>query len=100
MKYLKRKLITFVVDHLFNGVTDDDCLKVAGNKIYHKGRLLSQGEKKELVSGASTILQMKAFSVVIDELTNAANKKIFKNGQTMDDIVFGRAMLYNIEIIV
>jgi hypothetical protein len=99
LKRLKHKILNLVIKHLFNGVTEQDVLKVVNGKMYHRGTALPAKYVESITSSARLIRELDVYKHVMTDTQYAANKRMYIDGTNADDILFGKAMLYCLEVI-
>lgn len=87
------------MNRLFNSITEDDVLKIVGNNIYYKNTLLTKKQRDGIILEAKTIKDLAAFKIMVDELKWSANKKMYVNSNSVEDMVFGKAALWIIDIL-
>lgn len=99
IKYLRIKLIKFLVKHLFNGIDEDDFLYIKGKSLYIGKTKLSNKEIKELASTANILKQSALWEILVKQIKLSANKKMFDSSTNIDDMYFGKAALYTIDLL-
>jgi hypothetical protein len=95
---MKRWLLNKLLSHLFNAITEDDILVSHNGSLFRKGQALTNAEVEELRSGAASIRQMHVFQQLLTEMKHAANKRMYESSQTLDDMIFGKAVLWTVDI--
>lgn len=95
---LQAEYINYLVKDLFNGVSVDDVLKMKGMTMFYKGVALSPAQKLSLVNGAKSLKALEIWQVLLEEMKNVASKRILETSKTIEDIVFGKVMLYVIDV--
>ena len=100
MKPLKIKILNFCLNHLFNAVTEDDYFyENRENKKLMIGNIPASDQKlKNFKSDAQMMLHSELWTQMMKDLQYAANKKMFLDSRNMDDIVFGKAMLFCLDV--
>lgn len=84
MKNLKKKLKNLLLRKLLNGVTENELLKN-----------LSQGKVSSLAIEARNYIHKDSlFNTLKTEMDRVASIHIFRKSDNLDDIMFGKAMLY------
>lgn len=100
LKRIKHKILNLVIKHLFNGVTEQDVLKVdRSGKMYHRGQPLPAKHVESLASSARLIRELDVYKYVLTDMQYTANKRMYVDGTNTDDMLFGKAMLYCLEVI-
>jgi hypothetical protein len=95
---IKPELANLIFKHLFNGVTEDEVLTVVGKSFYYCGRLLSDDEKRGIISEAKMIQASVLWNFLLNEMTVSANEKIFNKAVSPDDILAGKMVLWTLDI--
>lgn len=67
-------------------------LLVGGNK-------LPQGEAANLVKEIRLLKELPSFYRILESMKGNANEMMFKKSKNIDDLVFSKAMLYNIGVL-
>ena len=98
-KRIKNKILNFILKHLFNSITEQDVLHVVGNNVFYKDTLLTKKQRDGIILEAKEIKNLAVYKILVDELKYSANKKIYQNSVTTDDLVFGKAALWVIDIL-
>lgn len=96
---LQAEFIDFLVKDLFHAVTTEHFLISRGPNMYLGGQLLNSGDKMELISGAQTLKQLMVWQVLMKEMKGVAGRRIIEESKTIEDIVFGKAMLYALDVL-
>lgn len=98
MNWLRRRWIRFLCKNLFNAVSDADFLRTHGKNIYIGNKKLSDQQAQELTNGARTLMKMNIWNVMLNQLKIAARRKMYEKSTSYNDMYFGKAMLYNIDV--
>ena len=103
---MKRRILNWLLKDLFNAVTEDSFLEIRfKNKegtvgdILQGGKPLNGAEVAELSSQARVIT--KRFSVwrkLVDSMTWKANERMYWKAQNHEDMIFGKAVLWTLEV--
>ena len=96
---MRQRVLNYLLRHLFNAVTEDDVLIYKGNKFYVGGNELPDSDTQDIISGAKGMKEMYMFQLLMKDLKNEANKMIYKNGKTMEEVNFGRSVLWTVDVI-
>ncbi len=96
---MRQRILNYLLKHLFNAITEDDVLVYRGDKFYVGGMELPKTDVEDIVSGARGLKEMYVWQLLMKDLKNEANKRIYKNGVTMEDVNFGRATLWTVNVI-
>jgi hypothetical protein len=98
MDRIKRILIQYLVKDLLCAVPEDDLLLITTTGWLKNKRKLSGEEVAFLKEEAKIIKESLLWKVMNDELRYQANLRMFEKGQIPENTTFGRAMLYNQEL--
>ncbi|MHA1541420.1 MAG: hypothetical protein ACTSQH_00415 [Candidatus Hodarchaeales archaeon] len=98
---MKKRLLNFLLRYLFNAVTEDDILKYnKANKKFYKGkREITAASIMSLKSQAQSIIDMDAWNILLKDLKVVSNKRIYESSTSIDDIIFGKAMLFSLDVL-
>lgn len=96
--YLRRKFINWLAKDLYKTVTEDDFL-IVGEKgaVKFKGQVLDATQKADLIRNAKDMLDNQMWQLMLIELSHEANKKMFFQSATMNDLVGGKLILWTLE---
>jgi hypothetical protein len=103
MKWLKRKLITYLTSHLLS-VVEEKYVITQVNVEGGRGYYLLNGEKipvaylAKLKQEASILKETELWKIFDNTLRSHAHKMIFVKSETYEDVVSGKLMLYNLDI--
>ena len=99
-KRLKAKLIQLVVKQLLNGIREEDVLRTNGyGKIVHRGKVLPDETVQALQADAEKLKTSVALKLILDDMQYLAQQTMFDKSETFDDMLFGKAQLYVIDIL-
>ena len=99
MRKIKVWLLNKILKGLFNAVTENDILRYSNGKMYLGKNLLTDADRISITSGADNLKQMYVWQLLNTELKYLANKQMFEKSNSIDDIIFGKAMLYNLDLL-
>ena len=88
-----------LVHGLFNGITEDDVMRLKNGKIVMRSREITKEEIEMIRRDAEVFKDSVIWNILKRELQLAANERMFDKSESIDDIIFGKAMLYNLDII-
>jgi len=95
----KPAMLNYLMEDLFNAVTEDNLLKQVGDKLWKNGSEISEAEIGAYASEAKQFLKTMVWQELYDSLRVAANRKMYIDSTTFDDMYFGKAMLWSIDVI-
>jgi len=99
-RYLRRKAIDYLTKHLLRSITTDDILRRGEDgTIRARGRKLSKEMVDQLQNEAEYINNSITFTLLMDDMEYLAHQTMFQKSSSFDDMLFGKAMLYNIDIL-
>ena len=99
IKKLKLKIINILLKNLFNAVTENDILKIVGNKVRIGGVFYQQKQLEEIASEARVIINLELWKQLVKDCKYEANKTMYKNSTHIDDLFAGKMMLHTINVI-
>lgn len=99
MGWFKRKIVQWTLKNLFCAVTDDDILKIGQGKIMLLGDELTRQQAQDLSRFAESLQNSKLWKAITAKIRQQANKRMYEKSQNMNDLVFGKAMLYNLDVL-
>lgn len=100
MKKLKRKILNLILKNLFNAITDDDILKndgKGGYKLRNGG--ISNQQKHSYGTQARAIKEQPIWTLLNNHIKWASNQRMYEKSKDIDDLVFGKATLYAIDLL-
>ena len=99
MNKMKIKLQNYLLKNLFNAIGEDEVLKYQKGKFILRGKLLDDRATGNFVNQANSIVNSQLWKHLTDDLKYIANQRMYEKSTTIDDLIFGKAMLYNIDIL-
>lgn len=101
---LKRRLrqiaLNWLVKDLLRGITEEDILRT--NKqggIIYRGRPLNEEEADNLQREAEVLQNSNLINLLLKDMEYLAQQQMFNKSLSMDDIMFGKAILYTTDIL-
>ena len=101
LRKIKRKWLNKITRKLFNTITANDVLVynkttktflIGDREITHKHML-------QFKKDAEIMKELPLWELLSNDLKHIANKQMFEKSTCDDDMIFGKAMLYNLDII-
>lgn len=90
----RNKILTLAVKRLFNTIDANDILKVNEyNQWLFKGKVISDGEKKNLIAEAKQFLNTKLWEILQNDVKWQANRQMFLVGSSEIDLIAGKLWL-------
>lgn len=94
------KVLTQTVAKLFNTLGPEDILRQGTDGTWFvQGKAITENEKQQLVAEAQHLLNTKLWKVFRADVQYQANRKMFIESKTIDDLVAGKLCLYLLDII-
>lgn len=97
--YLQRLFIKFLTQHLFNAIGEEDVLRVVGREVRFKGKTLSPEMVGKLKQDAKLFSDSSLWEILMNECKYQANVRMYEKSVSVADIVAGKMMLVNVEVI-
>jgi len=99
-KRLKRIFLHYLVKKLLKGITVDELLRTGPNgSIICQGRILSKEDVDSIQQEAEYINNSVVMKLLLKDMKYLANQTMFEKSSSYDDMMFGKAMLYVIDIL-
>jgi len=98
MNRLKVWLLNKTMKSLYNTINEEDILIEMHGKMFAGGKMLTDGDRRSIISGAQSIQNIETWKQMIKDMKYAANKKLFAESVIIDDMIFAKAMLYTIDV--
>ncbi len=99
MGYLQKKLVNILVHHLFNGITEEDILRIDKRRnVYYRGKKLDDSQKDMLIENAQSFENSTLWRMLTRDMKYIANKRMFDKSVVPEDILAGKMMLYTVSI--
>jgi hypothetical protein len=100
---LTKKQIEQIENHIIGDVwktvSKEDFLRVWNDKLCLGSTILDDKDKMVIKEDAKTILNTKTWTMIVNELIHVSNRKMFEDSKCWEDMNFGKACLYIIDVI-
>lgn len=96
---IRMKFLAWLVKDLYNGIMVDDVFQVAAGEVHLNGEKITKEQKEVYRDEALKILHSEIWKEVVKQLQLASNKRMYEKSETTDDMFFGKAMLYNLDLL-
>lgn len=93
------EVIQYIVKDLLAAITEKDILTVTNKGWYTGSRKLTQEEVAQLKEECQGLKESVLWKLMSNEIRYLANLQMFEKGIDRENTVFGRAMLYNLELL-
>jgi hypothetical protein len=91
--------INIITKDLFPSVTQDDILHWENKRLMYKGQQVSRETLASLSSQAKAIKSFDLYKILTDEIKFLAQKKLFEDTQTVEDLKIARMILWTIDVL-
>ena len=93
---MKKSKLNLITKGLFNNpIKEEDVLReVAPGKLSYSDRLLSSGEKNNLISQAQFLQKAELHKLLLDEMVFLCQKKIYLDSKDHFDLAVGKMGLF------
>jgi hypothetical protein len=98
-KKFKVRIINYLIKHLLHALNEEDVLVVSGKDFLYKKRKLTTDEVLSLKDEATSFENSILWKLIRNDIKWSAQERMGNKAVTTDDIVFGKAMLYSINLI-
>lgn len=97
----RRALLAAATRRLFNTIDEDDLLKVdkASSQWTYMGRPLGKEEMMVIIQQAKGLIDSRLWAVLLADIKYQANRRIYIDSKSEDDLVAGKLLLYLGDII-
>jgi hypothetical protein len=97
-------VLNFVLKDLFCALNEDDFLKIqpnnkGGGTIVHGKDILPEPKTRELANEARAILKFDVYNKMLLAMKATACEMMYLKSQTVEDLVFSKAVLYTLSVI-
>jgi hypothetical protein len=99
MNYLRKKIIQYLVKNLLVAVEEGDILTITNKGWFVHKRKLSEEEVIQLKEEAESLHHSVIWNMMANEIRFLANDRMFEKSAEEGNSVFGRAMLYNLQLL-
>lgn len=96
---MKEEHINLITKDLFNTIEEKDILRIEGKDIIYHDNILTDAEKKSIISQADTIKKLEIWNLLCDEMKYLSNKKMYYDSKTNEDMLFAKAILWTIDVL-
>lgn len=95
---VRQYLINTLTHKLIRAITEDDVLQISGKDWVYKKRKLTSEEILMLKEEAQSFKKSLLFELMYNDLRFQAWKQMSDSAQVVEDMNFGKAMLYNMSL--
>ena len=96
---LQRHLAKYLVDEVFDTITEEDILKVQGKTWTHLGKELTESQVADLKIEADKFSKSKLWEILRSELRWQAHQRLLEKAETENDIVACKLLGYLTDIV-
>lgn len=94
----KQKELNKIVKTLFKGITKDDVLKQTPKGLQVGDTVLPVKDVEALIQQAQSLSQSFLWKLLLRDATYQANLMMFDNASSYEDMYFGKAVLYVVDL--
>lgn len=94
MSRLRKWCVDFLTRKIVHTITEEDILQVKGNTVSFRGSELTKEQLQKLKQDADIYEQSDIYILIQNEIQYLAQKAIYEDSTTMDDVVAGKLLLY------
>lgn len=98
LKSLKLRLLNLILKRVFNSVNEEDVFRIVGSKAFVGRNEMSQSDQQQILMDARFIKESVYWKLLLDDMRFSANDRIFNKSTSMDDVVFGKAVLWCLDV--
>jgi len=100
MKVIKNKIKNWLLKSLLKTVVVGDIvtLNTKTKEIFIDGNKIDQGEAEAIREEAKYLEKTRIWALIIGSLNDQARERMFEKAVTIDDLLFGKALLYTLSI--
>lgn len=99
MKRFKFWLLNKVVQNLFKGVLVSDVISMSKDgRLFLNGIQMADSEIRAIQEEAKFVQATRLWSIMTSTLAWQAQKRMFEKSKIYDDMFFGKASLYNLDV--
>lgn len=96
----RKEILTLAVKELYNTIGPDDILRQNDKGEWlAEDKIISEAEKKLLISEANQFLSTRLWKILQADIKYQANKKMYLESQSDDDITFGKMWSYTLDVV-
>lgn len=93
----KAKLLSLIVKDIFNGVTLDEILVIDSLGVRIGDTLLPIQDIEQLKTEVKYLRTSYLWRLIVKRIQYLAQSKACNSAKSFDDVVFGQAMIYNLQ---
>jgi hypothetical protein len=96
---IKQIIRNYLLKSLLNAVVAEQVARVSkDDKLLIEGKEITLDEAQSLLAEVQFIKETRFWAICQNTLKEQAQKSIFDNAKVYDDIVWGKALLYNLDL--
>ncbi len=93
-----QSLVNFILSDVLNAPLEEESIGFNGVGLTVEGNELSHNDSLALVSEADTLQHMQLWKLLMKDLKRVAQQRIGAGSMNWEDVFFGKAMLYSIDV--
>ncbi len=97
---MKQRIINYLLKNLLNAVTLQDIIRSdqKTGAIYVDDKVMSLDDIKQCKAEIKAMEGFKVWKLMSETTKSLAEEKLFNQAKTLEDMNFGKAMLYNLSL--
>jgi len=96
---MKKKILQFLLKRFYLAPTDEDFIKVTKAGLMKGGEELTPEQVRSVKTQANSLKDNALFQDLLKSLKYNATQSIYYKSSNVDDIIFGKVMLYVVHYI-
>lgn len=100
MKVIKNRIKNWLLKSLLNTVIVGDVITLNNKtgEVFINGRKVEKGEAEAIREEAKYLEKTRIWALMVGSLNDQARERLYEKAVTVDDMLFGKAMLYTLNI--
>jgi hypothetical protein len=100
MKILRNKIKNWLLKDLLKTMVVGDVVTINAktNEVFISGRKVEQAEAEAIREEAKFIEKTRIWALMLGTLNDQTRERLYEKAVTIDDMMFGKAMLYTLNI--
>jgi len=91
-------ILNYIIKHLFKGIDEKDLFKINSGKLHINGDVCTEDQAREYKTQAIRIINSRVWKMLKQKMSYRSQELMFRKAKTTDDLFFGKAMLYNLDL--
>jgi hypothetical protein len=95
---MKGRLTNWIFKHLYNGLTENDVLRMVNGALIYRNTVLLTEQKRVIIEQAKTINSLDLWKMLCDEMKVAANKRMYFDSKNEQDMLAAKMVLWTVDV--